>query len=204
MDYAIGGWSTSLTFVAQTGEPFTVYASNITSPAGASARAVRVADPFKGGGTPDPSYTGSTAFTCPTKVRTVQNWYNPCAFRNPKASDITYQANGTTPNTVSGAPALAYLGSPRNQVNAPGYDRINSSLFKSFPTFREQSLQFRADVFNLLNTPGYGQPSNTGNGTTGSSAVQVGPNGGQITGARSFQSFTPDSRFFQFALKYIF
>lgn len=197
LDYAIGGWSTSLTFTAQTGEPFTVYSSNITNPSGASARAIRVSDPFTGGGTPDPSYGSS--FTCPTKVRTVQNWYNPCAFRNPEPSNITYSgkvdAKGNKiPNTVSGPAALAYLGSPRNQVNAPGYDRVNMSLFKSFPTWREQNLQFRADAFNLLNTPAYGEPSNTG----------IGPNGGQITGARFFQNFTPDSRFFQFALKYNF
>jgi hypothetical protein len=194
LDYVIGGWSTSLTFSAQTGEPFTVHTSNITSPSGANAYAIRIADPFKAGGTPDPSYTGSNAFTCPTKVRTVQNWYNPCSFRNPKASDITYQADGVTPNTVSGTAALAYLGSPRNQIQGPGYARVNMSLFKSFRTWREQNLQFRADAFNLLNTPAYGEPNNN----------QIGPNGGQITGARFFQSYTPDSRFFQFALKYNF
>jgi hypothetical protein len=193
-DYVVGGWSTSLTFTAQTGEPFTVGTSNITSPVGAGTRAVRIADPFKGGGTPDPSYTGSNAFTCPTKVRTVQNWYNPCAFRNPKADDLG--TNGV-PDRISGEAALAYLGSPRNQINSPGYDRINMSLFKSFPTWREQNLQFRADAFNLLNTPAYASPGSSGN--TG-----IGPNGGQITGARFFQSYTPDSRFFQFALKYNF
>ena len=68
------------------------------------------------------------------------------------------------------------------------------SLFKSFKTFREQNLQFRTDVFNLLNTPAYAQPGNSGTGT----------NGGQITNVRFFQGFTPDSRFFQFALKYNF
>ena len=68
------------------------------------------------------------------------------------------------------------------------------SLFKSFPTFREENLEFRLDAFNLLNTPAYGTPS----------TANVGPNGGLITSARSFQSYTPDSRFFQFALKYNF
>jgi hypothetical protein len=48
------------------------------------------------------------------------------------------------------------------------------------------------DVFNLFNTPAYGQPNNTG----------IGQQGGQITGLRFFQNNTPDSRFFQFALKY--
>jgi Carboxypeptidase regulatory-like domain/TonB-dependent Receptor Plug Domain len=194
LDYVVGGWSTSLVFRAQTGEPFTVGSSNITNPSGSGVRAVRIADPFKSGGTPDPAYTGSDSFTCPTKVRTVQNWYNPCAFRNPKADDLTLNADGSPHTTASGIAALAYLGSARNQTYGPGYERIDQSLFKSFPTFREQNLEFRADVFNLLNTPGYGDPSNTG----------VGGNGGQIQGARFFQSNTPDSRFFQFALKYNF
>ena len=188
LDYLIGGWSTSQTYRSQTGEPFTVYTSNISTPSGATALATRIADPFKGGGTPDPSYSGSDSFTCPTKVRTVENWYNPCSFRNPKV---------LTSGTVSGIAALPYLGSPRDQIYGPGYVRIDSSLFKSFPTFHEQNLEFRADVFNLLNTPAYASPGYSGN--TG-----IGPNGGQITGARFFQSFTPDSRFFQFSLKYNF
>ncbi|HEY1986760.1 MAG TPA: carboxypeptidase-like regulatory domain-containing protein [Terracidiphilus sp.] len=193
LDILVGGWSSSLVFRAQTGEPFTVYSSNITNPAGASARAIRIADPFKGGGTPDPSYSGSSAFTCPTKVRTIHNWYNPCSFRNPQASTLTYNANGS-PQTVSGVAALAYLGASRNQVSSAGYGRVDQSLFKSFKTFHEENLEFRADVFNLLNTPAYGESSNTG----------VGAQGGQISGLRFFQNNTPDSRFFQFALKYNF
>ena len=89
---------------------------------------------------------------------------------------------------------MAYVGNARGQTYSPGYVRTDMSIFKAFPTFREQNLQFRADVFNLLNTPGYGAPSNNG----------VSQNGGQITGARTFQSNTPDSRFFQFSLKYTF
>lgn len=190
LDYLVGGWSSSLVFRVQTGEPFTVNTANLTSPSGATARAIRVRDPFKGGGSPDPSNPG---ITCPAKVRTVQNWYNPCAFANPKASDITYKADGT-PNTVSGGAALAYLGSPRNQISGPGYNRVDMSLFKSFRTFREQNLEFRADSFNVLNTPAYGQPNTR----------DTSSNGGKITAARFFQNFTPDSRFFQFALKYNF
>jgi hypothetical protein len=89
---------------------------------------------------------------------------------------------------------MAYLGSPRNQISGPGYERVDMSLFKSFKTFREQSLDFRADTFNVLNTPAYGDPS----------TADVSNKGGLITGARYFQSFTPDSRFFQFALSYHF
>lgn len=195
-DYIVGGWSSSMVVRIQTGEAFTVYPSNITSPSGAGARAILVADPFKGGGTPDPSFVGSSSFTCPSKVKTIQNWYNPCAFRNPKKDDLAYDKSTGAPIDIISSPAAAlpYLGSPRNQIHGPGYGRVDASLFKSFKTFREQNLQFRADVFNLLNTPAYGEPNNTG----------IGEQGGRITGLRYFQNNTPDSRFFQFALKYNF
>lgn len=182
-DTLIGGWSTSLVFRAQTGEPITIGPANFVGAQGAGARAVRVGDPFKGGG------TSPAGFACPTKVRTTDHWYNPCAFANPLSGK-----NIASGEVLTGEAALPYLGSPRNNWYGPGYERVDMSLFKNFRTFREQSVQFRADAFNVLNTPAYGDPSTATNGD----------NGGKITGPRSFQSFTPDSRFFQFALKYLF
>ncbi len=195
-DYAIGGWSTSFVFRAETGQPITIGTNGISSPNGVSVNAIRVGDPFKGGGSPNASNPG---IACPTKVRTVANWYNPCAFANPEPDNLgsaggTYSDGTPVPQTLTGAAVLPYIGSLRGQTTAPGYERVDASLFKSFPTFREQTLQFRADIFNALNTPAYGEPSNTG----------ISSNGGNITSARTFQSNTPDSRFFQFALKYTF
>jgi hypothetical protein len=43
---------------------------------------------------------------------------------------------------------------------------------------------FRADVFNLLNTPSLGQPSD----------MTIDSTGGTNTGPRSFQRLTPDAR----------
>lgn len=184
-DYAVGGWSTSLVFRAQTGEPITVGTANFTGANGAGNRAIRIRNPYSAGG------TSTTGITCPTKVRTTDHWYNPCAFTNPVPGDLLHIPVGTV---VTGQAALPYLGSARNNWYGPGYERVDMSLFKNFTTFREQSLQFRADAFNLLNTPAYGDPSTADDGQSG----------GRITGPRTFQSFTPDSRFFQFALKYIF
>ena len=63
----VGGWSTSLTFVAQSGQPFKV-SPNITTAAGAgTSRANLIHDPFKGGGTPDPSLGYAASASCPTK-----------------------------------------------------------------------------------------------------------------------------------------
>jgi len=195
LDYAIGGWSSSFVFRAETGQPITIGTNGITTPSGAAYNAIRVRDPFQGGGVPDPSNPG---ITCPTKVRTVQHWFNPCAFANPRADNIglaggRYSDGTPIPNSISGQAAYAYVGSNRGQTRGPGYERVDASLFKSFHTFREQSVQFRADIFNVLNTPAYGNP-NSGISSTG----------GLITGARFFQANTPDSRFFQFALKYLY
>ncbi len=195
-NYAIGGWSSSFVFRAETGQPISIGSNALTSPGGAGGNAHRVGNPFAAGGTPNSTNAG---VACPTKVRTIQNWYNPCAFANPQGDNIGYTTGkysdgSAIPNSVSGQAAYAYVGDNRGQTRGPGYERLDASLFKSFSTFREQALQFRADIFNVLNTPAYGNPSTT----------NISSNGGQITGSRFFQANTPDSRFFQFALKYTF
>ena len=68
------------------------------------------------------------------------------------------------------------------------------TLAKNFPTFETQYVQFRADVFNLLNTPSWGTPSNTSTSSIG----------GLITGNAFLGNYTPDPRFFQLAMMYYF
>jgi len=183
-DWVAGGWSSSLTFVAQTGTPFTV-SPDIGTASGGSARAILISDPFAAGGSPDPSNPG---VTCASSTRNKTNWYNPCAFANP------LPGNQITSPVTDTATAIKYLGGRSNQIYGPGYNRVNMSLFKNFPTWREQYLQFRADAFNLFNHPSLNNPSTTSNST----------NGGEITGPKFFQNNTPDARFFQLALKYQF
>jgi hypothetical protein len=142
-------------------------------------------DPFQAGGAPDPSNPG---IACPTRVRTVAHWFNPCAFANPLNGNLIL--NGTQ---VAGAAANIFVGGKRGEVYGPGYERIDMSVFKGFSTFGSQRLEFRADIFNFLNTPGYGTP-----------AGSIGSNGGQITSSRTFGNNQPDARFVQLALKYFF
>jgi hypothetical protein len=194
-DYLIGRWASSFVFRAETGQPLTIGTNGIANPGGAAYNAIRIGDPFAAGGSANSTNPG---ISCPTTVRTVKNWYNPCAFANPQADNIGYSTTAkysdgsAVPNSIAGQAAFAYVGSNRGQTHGPGYERVDASLFKSFPIFREQYLQFRADIFNVLNTPAYGAPSTT----------NISTNGGNITGSRVFQANTPDSRFFQFALKY--
>jgi hypothetical protein len=206
LDLLIGGFSSSLVFRAQTGEPITIGTNAFSGVSGSGINAVKTnRNPFSGGGTPDPSNPLPGTNPCPTKVRTIQNWYNPCAFNNPTPDTGQIGTTGQhysvfadpsqthlIPNTLSGQAALPYVGSARGQTYGPGYERIDMSLFKDFHIYRQSGLQFRADIFDLLNTPAYGDPSNSG----------ISKNGGQISGLRGFQSNTPGSRFFQFSLKY--
>jgi len=79
------------------------------------------------------------------------------------------------------------------------------SLFKDFHFGETRTLQFRTDIFNLLNTPSYANPNSNASG----GAVKFGINnnssaGGQIILPRFFQNFTPDARFFQLAVKLTF
>jgi hypothetical protein len=198
-DLLAGGWSSSLTFAAQSGTPFTV-SPDISTAAGGSARAIAVRDPFAPGGTPDPSNPG---VACAAKTRTRSNWYNPCAFANPLPGTLIAPPGVTPGNNNSyqyaspvtdTATAIAFLGGRSNTLYGPGYYGVNTSLFKNFTTWREQYLQFRADGFNLLNHPTWSNPAVTNNST----------NGGEITGPKFFQNNTPDARFFQLSLKYVF
>jgi hypothetical protein len=189
VDETIGGWSSSLTFAAQTGIPFTVTPNNST-PSNGSARAIAVRDPFGAGGSPDPS---NPDVTCAAKTRTKANWYNPCAFANPLSGSLL-GTNGYPSVITDTATAIAFLGGKSNNVYGPGYYQVNMSVFKNFPTWREQYLQFRADGFNVLNHPTLANPSTTNDNT----------NGGNITGPKFFQNNTPDARFFQLSLKYAF
>jgi hypothetical protein len=192
LDRIAGGWAISFTFVAQTGNPFSVTPNITTAPAGSGggAKTFLVRNPFKAGGTPDPS---NPSVTCAHSTRNRTNWYNPCAFANPlPGTDIPQTGPGSQVTGLNNA--IAYLGGRSNVVYGPGYNRINISFFKRFTIFREEYLEFRADGFNLLNHPSLNQPS----------VLTDNSNGGQITAAKTFQANTPDSRLFQLSAKYVF
>lgn len=111
--------------------------------------------------------------------KTLASWYNPAAFTNPPVV------------TSIGETSLAPLGGPPDQVNGPGYKDFDFSVFKSFRVTEGSHADFRAEAFNLTNTPSFALPGNlTYQGNN--------PNFGQITSKRS------TARELQFAFKYYF
>jgi Carboxypeptidase regulatory-like domain/TonB dependent receptor-like, beta-barrel len=79
-----------------------------------------------------------------------------------------------------------YGNSGRNILFGPGLRNIDFSIGKSFPIGEVRRLQFRAESFNLTNTPAFNQPSHNINSL----------GAGAITGA-------DDPRRLQFGLKFI-
>ena len=78
----------------------------------------------------------------------------------------------------------AAIGSER----APGYHDVDLALSKAFTVTEHQHLDFRADIFNALNTTSLGVPNNDVSSTSF----------GQITNTVSTE------RQIQLALKYVF
>lgn len=190
----LGGWSDDLQFTAQTGFPFSVGTDlGSAAPNGGSANAILIRNPFASGGTPDPS---NPTAVCAASTRNRTHWYNPCSFANPPEAFPAASVAGSPISTTryTGLAALPYLGGRYNTVHGPGYNRVNTSLFKKVPVFHEDYIELRADIFNVLNTPTLGNPSTTTDSSTG----------GQITAPQTFQNFTPDARFIQLSGKFVF
>jgi hypothetical protein len=73
--------------------------------------------------------------------QTINNWLNPAAFSLP--------ASGTFGN----------LG--RNTIFGPGFAQADLSLLKETPITESSRLEFRAEFYNFVNHPNFGQPNTT-------------------------------------------
>ena len=78
----------------------------------------------------------------------IGGFYNPAAFKDPPVV------------SSEGESGLAPLGGPPTQVNGPGYKDFDFSLFKSFRIVEGSHAEFRAEAFNLTNTPSFNLPGN--------------------------------------------
>ena len=103
-------------------------------------------------------------------------WFNPVAFAAPPAC-VAYSATNPVPCAVGNT--------QRNQFRGPGYFSDNVSLFKSFPIFRESSLEARFDAFNMTNTPAFGLPNGTLGSNLGKITGTLGSGVGNVNGVGS-------------------
>ena len=136
------------------------------------------------------------------------NYYSPAVGPDSALANGKYNTDGTinsAPYLSNGVPyvtgyanVLPFFGTPKNDVSGPGNWRLNASLFKDFKVWREgKYLELRADAFNVLNHPSFGNPGNTSTNIGSINALA-------LTGTMANQSNTIDARFLQFSGKFVF
>jgi len=114
---------------------------------------------------------------CPTKVHTLANWFNPCAFAHAAQGELG--------------------DAPRAPLSGPRFINTDLSFVKHFALpYEGMRVDFRAEFFNLFNHPHFYLP-----GSSGVSNMQ------DINAPSSFgviNSTLNDPRVTQFALKLVF
>jgi hypothetical protein len=142
----------------------------------------QVGDPNKAG-----PVAGNPGCNAPSRIHTIENWFNPCAFKPAP----TFVINQGTPQQAT----VGELGTAaRAPVYGPRFVNTDFSLIKDFPlSFREgMNLQFRAEFFNLFNHP---QFYLGGSGGTGEQDINAPSTFGIINNTVN------NARLIQFALK---
>ena len=129
----LAGWQMNGILTLRTGFPFNVAGGNLNT--GSGTRPDRVAD--------------GRLFGQATRER----WYDPTAFR---------RTDCNIPNRLD----LCHYGNSGNMpLVSPGQRNVDLSLYKNWritPLGESGRLQFRAEFFNISNTPQFGEPSGIG------------------------------------------
>ena len=174
----LANWEFSGIAVIQTGIPLSIFDSNAGSVYGLLGGEVRAQ--LAPGGHP---MTHGSLFS-----RVINGYLDPTAFtRAPVAPNGTSLADQDFGNSGVGI------------VRGPGQRNLDIAIERSFPIRETNSLRFRAEFFNLTNTPQFGNP-NTSLGYTDPTLLNPSASSsfGKITGT------VANPRIIQFAAKYAF
>jgi carboxypeptidase family protein len=170
--FAFGGWQANTITAWQSGKPFTI------TETGSGAD-----DPVESDGQQHGYNNRATPINSGGQDR-------PDQIKNPRLSNKTL---GEFFDTTAFAPQpLGTIGTAeRNSLFGPNFRHVDLSIFKDFPVTERVKLQFRAESFNISNSPNF----YIGNG---SSAASFG-NPAFGTVSQTDPNYTP--REYQFALK---
>jgi hypothetical protein len=162
LDLVIGGWQINGIYTLQAGQPFSVTVDG--SPANARADLVGKASVNPGN---VGSYVKETfqSEMCPTAPgsTTFQTVSVPMApFTLPLSSAGLGSAGLPCPGGIFVAPGTG----GRDILRGPGSSNLDFALFKNFPVTERIRGQFRAQVYNITNTPHFANPNSdvTGGG----------------------------------------
>ena len=164
--FALGGWQINTITVWQSGKPVSI----LNGGSGIDGTYGNRATPINNGGTDRPNQLHAASLA----THPLSHYFDTTAFVPQPLGTI-----GTT---------------QRNDVFGPHYRHVDLSLFKDFRVLERATVQFRAETFNISNTPSYQLTQGSGNVELGNSAF------GSVTAVDS--NYTP--RLVQFALKATF
>ena len=177
-DAFFGGWQVAGITTAQSGEAVTaVMSSDLSNTGSFSYRPDQIAKPY------DFSFNTAsqgTDFGCTNPGhQTLDCWYNQAAFAAPALAPGQQSAHSFGDSRIG-------------NLRGPDLVDFDFVLQKNFRIRESQEVEFRAEIFNLLNHPNFGLP-----GGGSSDPVDV-PGGASITNTST------DNRQIEFALKYTF
>ncbi|MCS7023319.1 MAG: hypothetical protein NZV14_00850 [Bryobacteraceae bacterium] len=156
-NWIFGGWKANGTFSAYSGTPFTVVASGVSLNAPGSTQTADLAGPL---------------------VKTNQfgpgtSFYAPSSFRDP--------------NVGRPANVFRFGTTGRNAFRGPGFFTTTASMFKIFEVKERMKIEFRAEGYNVTNTPRFGNPQNNVSNMVVDAA-------GNIINANNFMAITTADR----------
>jgi len=169
------GWQLNGIIALYSGRSFTPYLSFDPTNTGSNGpRPDVVGNPYNFQNATTVGFDGGPA-TCPSTRQSLLCWFNPAAYVLPQlAPRQTF--------------ATQFGDASRGTLRGPSQYNVDFSVFKDFPITESKLIQFRAEFFNLFNTPQFGDPD-----------FQV-----DTAQAGSITSTVHSSRQVQFALKFAF
>jgi hypothetical protein len=133
-----GGWQLNGIISMYSGQAFTPLLSfDYTNTGSAGDRPDRIGNPY--------DFSNAVSAGCPSNKQSLQCWYNPAAFAVPALAPGQSLAH-------------EYGNAGRSSLRGPAAYNVDFSVFKDFKFRETMSLQFRAEGFNLFNTPQFGIP----------------------------------------------
>ncbi len=196
--WALGGWELGLIFTASDGVPFTATWGTGSDPANTNS----------GDDWAFPNRLSGPGCKTLTNPGNPTNYIKTQCFAIPTAPDVTFwnQFCNPTPPSVGGPVAfpLCYNlrgNAGRNILIGPGVTSLDFSLFKNnyIKRISERfNVQFRAEIFNILNHVNFAPPTTPTNTDIFDGAGNLNPVAGALT------TTTTTAREIQFAVKVMF
>jgi len=180
-----GGWSFVWSTTLQNGQPFTLRCpTGTTTGTACNDLIIKGQDPYAG-------------------PHNVNQFLNPAAFAQPCKLAPGGAPIANDPVNCVPLSGTAGLGASPGQVIGPNFRRLDFSTFKEFQMKERFRLQFRAEMFNILNHPNFNAPGFGGNGVVAISGATnfTSSNFGKIGSTRDAPY---DPRQIQFALKFYY